>query len=75
MYFHLFRGATTGGSRGGMTLPPQYQTKPGPKVSVSTIRDITFYGCSEIIRTRNFTVFTVYTTIFRQSVAVFFLTI
>ena len=31
----------------------------GPKVSVSNIMDIAFDGCSEIIRTRNFTIFAV----------------
>ena len=33
-----------------------FRTKQGPKISVSHIRDIAFYRCSEIIRTRNFTV-------------------
>ena len=30
-----------------------------------------FYGCSEIVRTRNFKIFTVYATIFRQFMAAF----
>ena len=29
-----------------------------------SVRDIAFYGCSEIIRIRNFTIFTLYATIF-----------
>ena len=59
-------GARVGG------WPPHFnfRTKQGPTVSVSNIRDIAFYGCSVIIRTRNFTIFTVYTTIFRQFTAV-----
>ena len=32
---------------------------------------IVFYGCSEIIRIRNFTIFTVYDTIFRQFMVAF----
>ena len=32
------------------------------KLSVSSIRDIAFYRCSEIIRARYFTIFTVYAT-------------
>ena len=51
-----------------------FQTKQAPKMSVSNISDIAFYGCSQIIRTRNFTSFTVYATIFGQFMAVFFLT-
>ena len=46
-----------------------FQTKKGPTVSVSNIRDIAFYGCLEIIRTRSFTIFTVYVQVldnFRQ---------
>ena len=43
-----------------------FRTKQGPTVSVSDIRDIGFYGCSEIIRTRNFMIFTVYAAIFGQ---------
>ena len=51
-----------------------FRIKQGPEFSVSNISDIGFYGCSEIIRTRNFTSFTVYATIFGQFMAVFFLT-
>ena len=57
------RGAGEGGQGCPGGPPPphfNFRTKHGPKVSVSNIRDIAFYGCSEIIRTRNFTVFTVY---------------
>ena len=35
-------------------------------MSVSNIRNIAFYECSEIIRTRNYIIFTVYGTIFGQ---------
>ena len=41
----------------------------GPKgatISVSNIRDIVFYECSQIKGTRNITIFTVYATIFGQ---------
>ena len=47
------------------------QTQEGPTVSVSNISVIAFYGCSEIIRTRNFTIFTVYATISGQYKAAF----
>ena len=43
----------------------------GPAVSVSNIRSIALYGCSEIKRTRNFTIFTVYAAIFGPFTAVF----
>ena len=49
-----------------------FRTKQGPKISVSNIRDIAFYGCSEIIRTRIFTSFTMYITIFGQFIEDFF---
>ena len=48
-----------------------YRTKQGPKISVSHIRDIGFYRCSQIIRTRNFKTFTVHATIFGQFMAAF----
>ena len=48
-----------------------FQTKKGPTVSVSNMRGIIFYGCSEIIRTRNFTIFTEYATIFGQFMVAF----
>ena len=72
-------------NRGKSSLPaPQPQPSPSPSIlphfnfwskqsptaSVSKIRDIGFYGCcSEIIRTRNFTTFTVHATIFGQFTA------
>ena len=73
----LSRGIVTGGARGAMPPPPphplhfNFWTKQGPKISVSRIRDIGFYGCSEIIRTRNLAIFTLYATSFRQFMAVF----
>ena len=60
------------GERGaGGHGPPTSISKPkqGPTISVSNIRDIAFNGCSEIIWTRNFTIFTVYATVFRQYTA------
>ena len=59
------RGVATGGARG---LCPN---TTGPTVSVLNIRDIAFYGCSEIIRTRNFTIFTLHATSFGQFTAAF----
>ena len=52
---------------GGRGLCPpnfNFQTKEGSTVSVSNIMGIAFYRCSEIKRTRNFTIFTVYATFF-----------
>ena len=56
-----------------MVLPTSisFQTKKGPTVSGSNIRSIAFYGCLEILRTRNFTIFTVYATSFGQFSAAF----
>ena len=48
-----------------------FRTKQGPTVSVWKIRDIAFYEFSEIIESRNFTISTVYTTIFGQFTAAF----
>ena len=48
-----------------------FQTKQGPRVLVSNIRHIAFYGCLEIIRTRNFTILTMYAKIFEQFTAAF----
>ena len=48
-----------------------FQTKQGPTVSGSNIRDIAFYVCSEIIRIRNFTSFAVYAIIFGQFTTAF----
>ena len=56
-------GIATGLSQWGHAPPPpphfNFQTKKGPTFSLSKIRSIASYGCSEIIRTRNFTIFTV----------------
>ena len=68
-------GVTTGGQGGSWSthLPPNFnfRTKQGPTVSVWKIRDIAFYEFSEILRSRNFTISTVYTTIFGQFTAAF----
>ena len=48
-----------------------FQTKQGPTVSISNIKGIVIYGCSEIKQTRNFTIFTVYATIFGPFTAAF----
>ena len=54
--------------QGAMALHFNFQTRQGPQVSVS---NIAFYGCLEIIQTKDFTVFTVYATIFGQFIAAF----
>ena len=51
--------------------PLQFPNQKGPTVSASNIKDIAFYGCLEIIRTRSFTIFTVYATSFGQFSAAF----
>ena len=54
--------------------PPYYfnfQTKQGLTVSVSNTKDVAFTEYSEIIRTRNFTVFNVCATTFGQFTATF----
>ena len=48
-----------------------FRTKQGPKISVSNIRDIATYECSEIIQARNSPISTVYGTIFGQFMVVF----
>ena len=68
------RGVATGAEGGRETkprllpspTPPQlkFPNQKGATFPVSEIRDIAFYGCSEIIRTRNFRNFTVYATNF-----------
>ena len=70
-YLHItipsFWGVTTGGAGGPCHRPPpnfNFWPKKGPAVSFSSIRGIDFYGYSEIIWTRLFTIFTVYATIF-----------
>ena len=61
-----------GGGAMGQWFPHfSYRTKQGPRVSVSNIRNIAFYGCLEIIQTRNFTIFTMYATIFGRFPATF----
>ena len=52
------------GEPGGHDTHFNFQTKQGPTVSVSNMRDIAFRGCSEIMRTINFPIFAVYITIF-----------
>ena len=57
-------------------MPPTPTSISEPKkvqltVSLSNIKDIAFYGCTEIIQTRNFTIFTVYATSFRHFMAAF----
>ena len=78
IFIYFSRGVATGGDGGqswAMPPPPSphfnFQTKKGPKVSVLNITDIAFYGCSEFIRSRNFTIFTVYAIIFVQFMAAF----
>ena len=66
------QGRSHWGARRVMTPHFNFRTKQGPKVSVSNIRDIAFYGCSEIIRTRNFTIFTIYATTFGEFTAAFY---
>ena len=68
------RGVATGrkGGKGAMALPLQFPNQTRSNSFSSNIRDIAFYGCSEIIRTRNFTIFTVYITIFGQFTAAFY---
>ena len=59
-----------GGGQGAMVPHFNFQTKQGPTVSVSN-RDISFYGCLEIIPTRNMTIFTLSVTIFGQFTGAF----
>ena len=59
------------GQRGAWSPHFNFQTKQRPTVPVSNIRNTAFYGRSEIIRTRNFTIFTVYAEIFGQFLAAF----
>ena len=51
-----------GGGAGRPSLQLNFWTKHGSTVSVSNIRNVAFYGCPDIIRTRNI----VYATIFGQ---------
>ena len=65
------------GGPAGPCPPPErpphlnFQSKQGPTVLVSNTKDVAFTECSEIIRTRNFTIFNVCATIFGQFAAVF----
>ena len=64
----LLRGVATGGGEQGIVPPTPPHTHTFPhfnfRIFVYNVRDIAFRGCSEIIRTRNLTIFTVNTTIF-----------
>ena len=48
-----------GGLTGVMVPRLQFLNQKGPTVLVSNIRGIAFYGCSETVWIRNFTIFTV----------------
>ena len=65
----LCRGVATGVTKGASPPHFNFWTKKGPTVAVSNIRGIAFYGCSEIIWTGNFAIFTVYATTFGQYTA------
>ena len=62
--------ATREGGGQGVHVPSaayvNFRTKQGPTVSISNMTYIAFYGCSEVVRTKNFSIFTVYATIFGQ---------
>ena len=51
-------GGGGGGGKGGMAALLKFPNQTRSTVTFSNIRDIAFYGCSEIIRTRNFRIFT-----------------
>ena len=69
IYFN-FRGVTTGGGGRGQAPFTHFNFwNKDPTVSFSNIRYIAFNGCSEIVWTRNFTIFTVCATIFGQCMA------
>ena len=65
------QGDSHWGEQGAMVPHFNFWTKQSPTFWVSKIRDIACYGCSEIIRTRNFTIFTVYAAIFGQLTVLF----
>ena len=69
--YFLIRGAAIGGARRAMAPHFNFPTKQGPTISVSNTRDVAFYEYSEIIWTRNFTIFNMYVTIFGQFTAAF----
>ena len=60
-----------GGGTSGHVPHFNFWTKQDPIVSVLNIKDIAFYGCLKIIRTRNFTIFTLHATIFEQLTGAF----
>ena len=64
LYVLECRGVTTWGARGAWPPHFKFRTKQGPTISVSNTRNIAFNRCSEIVRTRNFMIFTMYATIF-----------
>ena len=46
---YMCRGVATEGGRGSGPPPLfNFETKQGPRVSVSNVGDTAFYGCSEI---------------------------
>ena len=67
----MCRGVATGISVEPCLPHINFQTKQGPTVLVSNVRDTALYGCSEIIQTRYSTIFTVYATVFGQLTHVF----
>ena len=71
-WFLYDNGVATGGTGGGHGPPHiNFRTKQGPAVSFPNIRDISYYGCSEITRTKNLTIYIVYVTIFGQFTVAF----
>ena len=69
-YFIINAGAYPLGGQGGHAPQFSFQTKQGPQISFSSIWDIAFYQCSEITRSKNFTIFTVHAT-FKQFMVTF----
>ena len=70
-WFLYDNGVATGGTGGPWPPHINFRTKQGPAVSFPNIRDISFYECSEIIWTKNLTIYIVYVTIFRQFTVAF----
>ena len=61
------RGIAAGGARGAMPPPTSiFEPNKVQQFQFQTSGDNAFYGCSEIIRTKNFAIFTKYATIFEQ---------
>ena len=71
----IYKGVATGvggGEQGGHGRPTSIsEPNKVQQFQFQTSGTLLFYGCSEIIQTRNFTIFTVYTTIFGQIKAAF----